>query len=199
MRADGRADAYTIAKLGDRRGIEREYANFETFVKDTLPPVTARIQTIPVITRGPRSDTPFAQRAALRYTFIGEPGQSPMSLRQALLAQPDPALLDKLFATFGPNWWMQRRPYTFQLAAEYDRLLPTHFVLQPEPGASRGAHLLDGRTPPSAAQLQIGDLVRLSNWRAVELRPDGQSLALVGEAAPGQPPLRAHWLGASLP
>jgi len=37
IRPDGRADAYTIAKLGERSAIEREYENYETFVKDTLP------------------------------------------------------------------------------------------------------------------------------------------------------------------
>jgi len=48
IRPDGRADAYTIAKIGARPAVEQEYANYEAFVKDTLPPVTARIQHTPV-------------------------------------------------------------------------------------------------------------------------------------------------------
>lgn len=204
IRPDGRADAYTIANLGAAGTIRQEYENYEAFVKDTLPPVTARIQSVPVMVKGSRSRAagraaPALETgsAALRYTFIGEPGRSPMSLRQALLADPDPALLEKLFATFGPNWWRQRRPYTFRLGREYDRMLPTHYVV--EPLAARAASLLDGRRPPAELALQPGDVVTLRGLAAVELRPDGQSLALAGRAAPGHPPLRVRWLSLAPP
>ena len=105
VRDDGRADAYTIAKIGDCASILREFQNYEAYVKDTLPPITARIQEPPVSVRAGKSS-----RAVLRYTFIGEAGHNPISLREALLVTPDPALLDRLFNTFGPHWWMQRRP-----------------------------------------------------------------------------------------
>ncbi len=201
IRPDGRADAYTIAKLGERSAIEREYVNYETFVKDTLPPITARIQARPVALAPARRGgelLPAAGSAALRYTFIGEPGQSPASLRAALRADPDPALLEKLFSTFGPNWWMQRRPYTFRLALEYDRLLPTHLVLEPA-GRRQPSADLDGRQSPAELALKVGEVVRLQHLRPVELRPDGESLSLAGVAAPGQPPLRARWLSTTSP
>ncbi|MBA3533623.1 MAG: hypothetical protein H0T73_17035 [Ardenticatenales bacterium] len=79
IRADGRADAHTIAKLGERSSIEQEFENYETFVKHTLPPMTARIQNAPVVVPG-AGWNPFQREreqpewAALRYTFIGEPG-----------------------------------------------------------------------------------------------------------------------------
>ena len=95
VRADGRADAHTIVKLGERRAIEREHDNYTTYVKDTLPPMTARVQEALVDPRAPV--------AALRYTFIAEPGQRPMSLREALLRQPDPALLARLFESLMPT------------------------------------------------------------------------------------------------
>ena len=53
IRADGRADAHTIVKIGERESIRREFENYETFVKDTLPPITARIQEPPVILPSP--------------------------------------------------------------------------------------------------------------------------------------------------
>jgi hypothetical protein len=202
LRPDGRADAYTIAKLGERGAIQREFENYENFVKDTLPPVTARIQSPPV-TVGPArraSDALTAPAfAALRYTFIGEAGQSPRSLRDALLAMPDPALLEKLFATFGPNWWMQRRPYTFRLAYEYDRLLPTHFVVEPASPDAQPIGTLDGRLAPGEVNFATGDVIRLQNLRPVELRPDGRSLSLSGAPPPGQPPLRVRWLSLAPP
>ena len=89
------------------QGIQGEFDNYERFVKDRLPPVTARIQHPPVTVAG-------SERAALQYTFIAEPGRRPLSLRQALLDDPNPGLLLRLFDTFGPHWWMQRQPYTFR-------------------------------------------------------------------------------------
>ena len=109
------------------------------FCKRHSAPITARIQRPPVSTSTTRS----SHLAALQYTFIGEPGHPPNSLRQALLSRPDPRLLFRLLDTFGPNWWLQRRPYTFRMATEYDRVLPTHLVLEPaywkRPGVGRTA------------------------------------------------------------
>lgn len=192
VRADGRADAYTIAKIGERDSIQREFENYETFVKDTLPPMTARIQELPVSTsKATARDGPGEGWAALRYTFIAEPARLPISLRESLIADPDPALLEKLFATFGPNWWMQRKPYTFRLAQEYDRLLPAHYVLEPTAEKPTGA--LDGQRPPAQYNFQVGAAITVSNVRVVERRADGQSLSLQGATTPGQPPLRLRW------
>ena len=206
IRPDGRADAYTIAKIGATGAIRQEYDNYETFVKDTLPPVTARIQSAPVTVKGQRTATRRGSAletgsAALRYTFIGEPGRSPQSLRQALLAAPDPALLEKLFATFGPHWWRQRRPYTFRLGREYDRMLPAHCVVEPAPAGALGAAVLDGRQPPGDGRQPpaVGDMITLRGFTALEMRPDGQSLSLAGPAAPGHPPLRVRWLSLAWP
>lgn len=186
LQPDGRADAHTIIKIGDRLSVQQEYANYERFVKDTLPPVTARIQRAPV-------SVPGSPRAAVQYTFIGTPAQPPRSLRQALLERPDAGLLNQLFETFGPNWWMQRRPYAFRLSLEYDRVLPTHLVV--EPVENRGhARPLDGRTPPEELDLQIGDLVTLSNFPLLERRADGRSYSLLGHPAPGRPAMRVRWL-----
>ena len=197
VREDGRSDAYTIAKIGARESIQQEFDNYERFVKDTLPPVTARIQELPVT--APIGANP-QDKAVLRYTFIGEPGKMPTSLREAFLREPDPALLTKLFDTFGPNWWMQRKPHTFRLAAEYDGILPAHYVIEPIAGpAPRGAIGLDGRMPPGQlAQLGIGDTVFLKNFPGVERRADGASLSLTGEGFGGNPPLRVRWMGETI-
>lgn len=189
IRLDGRADAYTIVKIGQPESIQREFANYEAHVKDTLPPITARIQHAPVVLRG-------GDRAAVQYTFIAEPGRLPISLRRALLADPDPHLLFKLFETFGPNWWMQRRAETFRVGREYDRVLPTHFVIEPANGRGR---VLDGRSSPSVAGPGVGELVTLRNFTHRERRLDGVSLSLLGEPLAGQPPLRVRWLSLAEP
>jgi hypothetical protein len=189
VRVDGRSDAPTIAKLGRREDIEQEYANYEAFVKRTLPPVTARIQAPPVMLKS-------GDCAALQYTFIGEPGSRPISLRQALLDEPNPELLTRLFETFGPNWWMQRVPWTFRMAQEYDRLLPPHWILEPDTGKGLP---LDGGTSPGAAKLAHGDLVAPRNFTIKDRGGLRDYLTLKGDATNGQPALRLRWLSKELP
>jgi hypothetical protein len=200
VKPDGRADAFTIAKIGDRESIQREFENYERYVKDTLPPITARIQEAPLVLPTPNRPTPNATRsgkAVLRYTFIGEPGKNPMSLREAFINQADPALLQKLFDTFGPNWWMQRQPYSFRVAQEYDRKLPTHFVVQPT-NEKPGGKILNGGLAPTQANINIGDVVTLKNFASVERRADGSGVSLLGETMQGQPPFRVRLNAATL-
>jgi hypothetical protein len=196
IRPDGRSDAFTIAKVGGQRMIEREYNNYEHFVKDTLPPVTARLQHAPVSVRG-------STLAAIRYTFLGDAGQVPQSLRQVLLTDPDSAHLWRLFNTFGPNWWRQNRPHAFRLAQEYDQLLPAHLILKP--AASKGVRwrinqFLDERLRPAELPaLQPGDRLPLRKFTRAELRADGKSMTLYGVDHPGYPPLRITWFSPEKP
>jgi hypothetical protein len=198
IQTDGHEDAFTIAKLGEQEAIQSEYSNYENFVKDTLPPVTARIQqtpvTCPVITQVDRRKI-----AALQYTFIGQPGSTPTSLRKTLLNDPNPTLLKTLFDTFGPGWWLQRRPYTFRVEQEYDRLLPTHLVVEPAPGERPNGEI-DGRLPSSENPVTIGEIVYMRNMPVAELRADGNSLSLTGRTtSPGQVALRLRWLSRKCP
>jgi hypothetical protein len=194
VRKDGHIDAHTIAKIGSSVSIQREYQNFETFVKDTLPPVTARIQDVPVRT----SDRQHAmQLAGLRYTFIGEPGQSPISLRKALLEKSDPQLLENLWNLFGPGWWMQRRPMSFRLSQEYDRLLPAHYTVVPDSGQPKG--ILDGSRNPTDQHWPVGTILQLRNFPNREPHPDGKYYSLGGIPQAGDPVLRVRWASGVTP
>ncbi len=199
VQANGRADAFTIAKIGDSSAMLQEFNNYETFVKDTLPPITARIQHNPVTVAAKDKYQPGGL-AALQYTFIGEQGILPTSLRQALLREPRPDLLLKLFDTFGPNWWMQRRPYTYRLSQEYDRLLPTHVVLAPRDGrASEPGKSLLGGFSPARNQVEIGDFVNLEGFHVTERKPHQGTISLEGQQEPGQPAMRIRWCSLELP
>ena len=187
LHPDGRSDAHTIVKIGPAASIRREFENYESYVKDSLPPITARIQHTPVQLRK-------GQKAALQYTFIAEPGRQPVSLRQALLQNPDPALLFKLFETFGPNWWMQRQPYVFRAAQEYDRLLPPHYELEPLPCRASPTQVIDERNSPGRLSLHADQVVLVHSFALSEMRGDGHSLTLRGRPAPGEPALRLRWL-----
>ena len=182
-RSDGRTDAHTIAKIGHKNIIHQEFTNFETHVKHTLPPITARIQQRPVSVRG-------SELAALQYTFIGEPGSMPVSLRQTLRKKTDPMYIQKLFETFGPNWWTQRNARTFSLSQEYDRLLPPHYVV--EPASGKNDYVLDGQAP-WLTTIPMGEHVSLRNFKDSE--PRAGHISLKGVSVSGQSPLRVHWLG----
>jgi hypothetical protein len=184
VNANGNADAETIIKIGPGRDIASEYEHYQDFVKDRLPPITARIQSLPVTVKG-------GSLAALQYTCISEPGRSPVSLRQALLERPNPTLIQRLFDTFGLYWWMQRQPYTFRMAQEYDCLLPPHLVLELASGETRKE--LWPASDPQSLHFEIGDLVKVPAFEHCEFRTDGKSLTLFGISQPGKPALRARW------
>lgn len=192
VQSGGQTDAATIIKLNWRESVEREYENYETYVKDRLPPITARIQHAPVALSA------ASRKAAMRYTFIAEPGRLPVSLRLALLETPDPDLLYRLFDTFGPSWWMQRSPYVFRLGREYDRVLPVHLVLEPVKRQNNVNLYLhsDLSTLPGLA---VGDVVETAAFTHAERRADGQSWTLYTRPAPGQPALRLRWNHPGLP
>lgn len=183
IQTDGRRAARVIVKLGSRASIQTEYQNYQVYVKDSLPPLTARIKSEPVGSKGSRL-------AALPYTFIATPGIRPISLRQALLENPEPDYLYRLFDVFGPGWWMQRHPYTFRFGYEYDRMLSSHLTLAPSDGA---AGRLDGRLPPEKLQVEPGENLQLDHFSLVEVRPDRQSCTLVGQPPVGMPPIRVRW------
>lgn len=189
---NGRSDAYTIAKIGPKADIQREYQNYETYVRDSLPPMTARIQRPPVTVRG-------CERAALQYTFIAEPGRLPVSLRLALREKPDPDLLLRLFNSFAPNWWMQHEPYFFRLGEEYDRLLPPHFVLQPVAASGKALPPLEPNRLPGSAVFSPGNTLLVARFPQAKKRQDGISMTLTGQPTPGLPPLRLRWLSNTPP
>ena len=192
IRPDGQADAATIIKMGPRRSVQGEFENYEAFVKDRLPPITARIQQPPVTV----GSNP---QAALQYTFIAEPGRQPISLRQALLQTPDPALLMHLFDSFGPAWWLQRQPATFRWGEEYDRMLPPHAVLKPLGAPAAAGLKITPANGPSQLALSVGSLVNLHPFTEIDLRADGRSLTLTGLARPGEAALRLRWLDSRAP
>jgi hypothetical protein len=136
-------------------------------------------------------------RAALRYTFISEAGQTPVSLRQALRRQPDPALLWRLFESFAPTWWSQTRPIAFRLAAEYDRVLPPHLVLRPSGRPDSGGVALTPESDPR--RFARGQAVRVSRFPHAHPRADGRSLALSAGPSEGRAPLRVTWLSTQPP
>jgi hypothetical protein len=176
IKPDGRADAYAIAKLAPQWLIRQELANYETFVKDTLPPVTARIEDAPALPEG-------ESLGALRYTFVGQLGPArTQSLREFACAHsPDEvaAVIEhKLFEVFGRNWWMQRRPFAFRLGQEYERLLPVNFVAEVSAARPDVTLHASAREWPDTRTLAVGQVVRLEGFTVEEVSGDGPLRAI---------------------
>ncbi|OGO17775.1 MAG: hypothetical protein A2Z14_06890 [Chloroflexi bacterium RBG_16_48_8] len=188
FRSDGRADAHAIVKFGTRKMIRAEYANYQTFVRQTLPPITGRILGPPVMVQG-------EEEAVLQYTFVGTPNIAPVSLRSFALKQPvqETARLieDRLFSTFGPAWWMQRRPYVFRMRQEYDHLLPVHLLLEAV-GADHEASVLSGDLR-QVQHLKPGDVVRIEGGLVTEVRSERRTATLTWSALLEDSPLRVRY------
>jgi hypothetical protein len=177
IKADGRADAYTVVKIAPQAPIRQEWENFERFVKATLPPVTTRLEEPPILP----SENPLG---ALRYTFVGTVGAQRTESLRAYYASHTGAevaqLLERrVFETFGHNWWLQRKPYTFRLREEYDRLLPVHLIMSLDEKREAGAKVISAEKGDLAtAELVAGDRVRLEGFVVEEIRPDRDDMTL---------------------
>lgn len=191
--ADQRYDAETIIKIGSKNNITREYQNYVKYVKQTLPPLTARIQKPPVSVL--KSDL-----ACIQYTFIAEPGKPPQSLRQLLTQSQDADSIIRLFDNFGPNWWYQNQPYVYRLDQEYDRKLPSHLYIRPiSDTGEKHKILIDENFRPAKLDFEIGDKFVLGKFSDIEKRSKGRIFTLTGKSFPDSPPLRLRWISAEKP
>jgi len=176
IHADSREDAAIVVKIDDQESILDEERRYETHIRGTLPPLTARLENKPVTPEG-------SSLAGLGYSIVAKPGKAPQDLRAAAaeigVNRLGDWLRDQLFAHFGRAWWQQQRPFRFQVWTEYDWLLPPLLTLHVapdyvEPGST---HLL--RVPISRSRMAPivpGDYVTLENFTVQRTYPDRNAL-----------------------
>lgn len=130
IHGDRRADALVVVKIAERHAILWEKKRYDSFVKDTLPPTTARIESDPTVPgRSPL--------AGLKYTFVRLRGEdSPVNLYEYASTHDAEAiahfLREALYNGFRQAWWEQAVPYHFTAWQEYDHLLPPVLIVQAE-------------------------------------------------------------------
>jgi hypothetical protein len=74
---------------------------------------------------------------------------------------------------------LQRKPYTFRLREEYDRLLPVHLIIGPDEKREAGAKVISaGEGELAIAELANGDRVRMEGFVVEEIRPDRDDMTL---------------------
>lgn len=181
IHADRREDAAVVVKIADATSILDEERRYKTYVRNTLPPLTARLEQ--------RTTAKYLDIAGLKYTFVADQNRSSGSLR--VLAHEMGAerlrewLRSQLFPYFGRTWWMQRNPNLFQVWEEYDWLLPPlltiDFVPQEEANATPPNDVveLDKRLRRGQAEsLEYGTLVNVKHFVVDKMVRDKHHLAL---------------------
>lgn len=128
IHADRREDSAVVVKIDYADRILDEAHRYDTHVKATLPPLTARLEDKPT---APET----TDLAGIRYTFVAnENSAAPVDLRiiahQWGSEKLGAWLRDRLYPNFGKTWWSQRRAFRFPLWMEYDWLLPPILTLE---------------------------------------------------------------------
>lgn len=178
IHADNREDAPVIVKIDDVDTILDEARRYETYVKASLPPLTARLEDRPVAPED--SDI-----AGIKYTLIAGNNQNARDLR-ATVGNWEPEklgqwLYDELYPVFGRIWWRQNRPFRFQVWREYDWLLPPILTLE----YTKEKHIpADGfilKFPIRRArlhELEYGDTVTIENFIVQKVHPERDAIQL---------------------
>ena len=179
--ADGMEDAAVVVKIDDADIILDEAQRYETHVRSSLPPLTARLEEKP--TTSETSDL-----AGLKYTFIAGMNSSAQDLREAArdLDNLGEWLRRELYPYFGKTWWKQNRPYRFQVWAEYDWLLPPLLTLDysPDSAPSNAVVVRDPVRRGRLAHLEYGDPVVVENFTVQRVYRDKNMIQLaIGKGA----------------
>lgn len=184
IQGDSFEDAAVVVKIDQADSILDEAQRYEAGVKNSLPPLTARLEDKP--TTAETSDL-----AGLKYTFIAGVNDSAADLRVVASDFGGEALgrwlRESLFPYFGKTWWQQRRPFRFQAWSEYDWALPPlltlDFVGEDEPPAD--CHVIkDPVRRAKVSALEYGQVVAVENFHVHKVDKDNGVLYLtIGKGA----------------
>ncbi|MBX3063226.1 MAG: phosphotransferase [Anaerolineae bacterium] len=171
VHGDGRADAAIVVKVDDRQQISWEKKRYDSFVKDTLPPRTARVEGEPVLP----DRLPVG---GIRYTFLrARDEEAPTDLHDYFKShtpeQIASFLRKGLYDSFRENWWGQRKPYTFAAWAEYELVLPPALVVEVtnEPTSPATGMVVRPLGDWSHTEpLKVGDSVELDGFTALKTK-----------------------------
>lgn len=181
MHGDGRADARVVVKIDDKHAIRWEKQRYDSYVKDRLPPRTARIEGEPIMPEG-------LSIGGIKYTFLkAREEESPTDLREYLAAN-DPAqiaefLYEGLYNSFREAWWGQQQAYSFFTWSEYELVLPPALIVEALPAGTA--------LPPNGSVLRplgdwsrtgaphIGDIVELEGFAVLKTKREKQVVQLV--------------------
>ncbi|MBZ0317612.1 MAG: phosphotransferase [Anaerolineae bacterium] len=179
-----RAEARVVVKIDERSAILYEKRHYDSYVKDTLPPTTARVLDNPSLPE----DSPLG---GLKYTLVQPLGSTnPIDLR-AFADHATPEDIGRLiqhsvYQSYAGAWWSQRQRYRFGVWREYEHVLPAALeiaVMRPSTQTSYTEISPLGAWSRSE-DIEIGQLVDLRDFTVQKVRPDKGTVQLSAGSGP---------------
>lgn len=179
-----RAEARVVVKIDERSTILYEKRHYDLYVKDTLPPTTARLLDNPSLPE----DSPLG---GLKYTLVQPIGSTnPIDLRGfADHATPEDIgrlIEHSVYQSYAGAWWSQRQRYRFGVWREYEHVLPSALevaVMRPSTQTSyTEVSPLGGWS--RSEEIEIGQLVDLRDFTVQKVRPDRGTVQLSAGSGP---------------
>jgi len=178
IQGDNREDAPVVVKIGPHDAIYDEAQRYERHVKGTLPPLTARLEDTVIAPQ-------ISDLAALKYTLITDDNGRALDVRGIVGVWENSKLAnwlyEKLYNSFGTNWWMQSRPYRFETWQEYDWLLPPILTLELAKNEDATEDAIVLRLPIKRARLnhiEYGETVVVENFVVHRVDREQKSITL---------------------
>ncbi|MEO1290216.1 MAG: Clp protease N-terminal domain-containing protein [Chloroflexota bacterium] len=170
--------ASVVVKIGPTDAILDEAQRYNRYVKDTLPPLTARLEDKPI---APDS----SDMAGLKYTFLTDSAGNPTDMRAKVKEwkgeQLGRWLHQRLYGQFGEKWWKQTRPYRFEAWREYDWLLPPILTLKLTDTDKKPKDAPVLRFPIRRSKLMdldLGQVIAIDNFIVYKVNPDKGTIRL---------------------
>lgn len=190
IRVEDRPAASVVVKIGPTDAILDEAQRYNKYVKDTLPPLTARLEDKPV---APES----SELAGLKYTFLTDSAGNPTDMRAKVNDWSGDKLgrwlHSRLYGEFGEKWWKQKRPYRFEAWREYDWLLPPLLTLKFSRDLEKPKGATTLRFPirrHKITSLDLGEVIAVQNFLVYKVEPERGAIRLA--LAQGESTARAY-------
>lgn len=179
-----RVEARVVVKIDTRTHILYEKRHYDAYVKDTLPPTTARLLDNPSLPEG-------CELGGLKYTLIQPSGSSDpidLSSHADTLSgiELGSIIQTNIYDTYASGWWSQRQRYRFGVWREYEHILPPAIEITASADQYPIAkHILEplgvwSRRP----EIEAGDTVELRHFTVQKVRSESGTLQVTAGYGP---------------
>ncbi len=179
-----RAEARVVVKIDARANILYEKRHYDAYVKDTLPPTTARLLDNPALPEG-------CDLGGLKYTLIQPSGSSdPIDLSSHADnlsgIELGGIIQTNIYDVYASGWWSQRQRYRFGVWREYEHILPPALEITASADQYPVAkHVLEPLGTWSRRNtFQVGDSVELRHFTVQKVRPERGTLQVTAGYGP---------------
>lgn len=180
-----RVEVSVVVKIDLRNAILHEKRHYDAYVKDTLPPTTARLIDNPALPEN-------SMLGGLKYTLIQPSGSTdPVDLREQAPKMTGIELANvvqnNIYNVYARSWWSQRQRYRFGIWREYEHILPAaiEVVLTPDEVTGAVSQVLEPLgTWSRRSTLTKGELVELRGFTVQKIRYEKGTIQLTSGYGP---------------